>query len=167
MEGEIEMSKKICVIFNVWLIIWFFLDMVGFKIRNFILVESAWKDDGVFFLVYILLFVFFCLKEKQGKYPLTIFLSLWLVIQFFSHWYYTIFGASEKKLLSYNRYFANTYHVIPASDSLLVPDLYHVLLHLFILIALVFMAMFTLKLGRAEITATSQNNHIVKCMEED
>lgn len=153
------MSKEICVISNVWLIIWFFLDMVGFKIGNFILVQSAWKEDGVFFLIYISLFILFYLKEKVGKYPLIIFLSLWLATQFISHWYYTIFGASPKKLLGYNKYFANTYHVIPASDSLLVPDLYHILLHLFILVSLVFMIRYTLKLRRTEITVTSQNKY--------
>jgi len=129
--------------------------MVGFKIGNFILVERAWKDDGIFFLIYIALFIFFYLKEQQGKYLLTIFLSLWLATQFISHWYYTIFGASEKKFLSYNRYFADTYQIIPASDSVLVPDLYHVLLHLFILTALVLMVRYTLKSRRAQIRNSS------------
>lgn len=145
MEGEIEMSKKTCIISNLCLIVWFFLDMIGFKIGNFILVQSAWKDDGIFFLIYVVLFMFFCLKERQGKYLLTVFLSLWLVTQFFSHWYYTIFGASEKKLLAYNRLFSNTYHVIPTSDFIIVPDLYHILLHIFIFINVVFMLMFIIK----------------------
>jgi hypothetical protein len=136
--------------------------MTGFKIGNLILVESAWKGDGIFFLIYIALFIIFYLKEKQGKYLLTIFLTLWLVIQLFSHWYYTIFGASEKKLLGYNRYFANTYHIIPASNSILVPDMYHILLHVFILSALVFMIMFDFELRKSEITVTSENNYIIK-----
>ncbi len=76
MEGEIEMSKRTCIISNLCLIVWFFMDMVGFRIGNFILVQSAWKDDGVFFLIYVVLFLFFCLKERQGKYLLTVFLSL-------------------------------------------------------------------------------------------
>jgi hypothetical protein len=70
---------------------------------------------------------------------------LWLVTQFFSHWYYTIFEVTEKKLAGYNYYFANTYHLVPASDSVLIPDLYHILLHIFIVIALTCMIIFCVK----------------------
>ncbi len=50
--------------------------------------------------------------------------------QFFCHWYYTIFGATEKKLRGYNSCFRDTIRVIPASDTRVIPDLYHMVLHL-------------------------------------
>ena len=43
-------------------------------------------------------------------------------------------GASEKKLKGYNDCFRNTIHLISASDTKLIPDLYHIILHLFILL---------------------------------
>ena len=52
----------------------------------------------------------------------------------FCHWYYTIFGASEKKLKGYNDCFKNTVRLIPASEIRLIPDLYHMILHLLILL---------------------------------
>lgn len=139
------MSKRICIVANVWLAIWFFFDMTGLKIGSFNLVQSAWQDDGIFFTIFIALFVLFLVKDKYGKYPLTVWILLWLVTQFFSHWYYTIFGVTEKKLIGYNNYFANTYHIVPTSDSVLVPDLYHILLHVFIGIALTCMIIFCMR----------------------
>lgn len=139
------MNKKTCIVANVLLVIWFFLDMVGFRIGNFILTEMAWKDDGIFFVTYIVTFLLFLTKDKYGKYSLTIWLSLWFITQFFSHWYYTIFGVTDKKLTTYNRVYANTYHIFPASETILVPDLYHILLHGFILVALVCTISFCIK----------------------
>lgn len=38
-----------------------------------------------------------------------------------------------------NRYFAKTYHIIPASDTVLIPDFYHIVLHLLIVAVFVFL----------------------------
>ena len=65
-------------------------------------------------------------------------LILWLVIQFFCHWYYTIFGASEIKLKGYNECFKETVRIIPVSETRLIPDMYHMVLHMLILINIVF-----------------------------
>lgn len=51
----------------------------------------------------------------------------------FCHWYYTIFGASEQKLKGYNECFQGTLRLIPKSDKRLIPDFYHIVLHLLIL----------------------------------
>ena len=64
-------------------------------------------------------------------------IAFWFTVQFFCHWYYTIFGASEKKLKGYNDCFKNTVHIIPASKTKLIPDLYHMILHLLILLNIV------------------------------
>lgn len=67
---------------------------------------------------------------------LSVFVFLWAVIQFYSHWYYTLFGASEEKIISYNQFFQETYHIIPSSKTILIPDFYHIILHIFILATL-------------------------------
>ena len=61
-------------------------------------------------------------------------LALWFVVQFFCHWYYTIFGASESKLKGYNECFKGTARLIPMSEKRLIPDLYHIVLHVLILL---------------------------------
>lgn len=128
------MYKKFAVITNLILILYFFLDITGFQIGNFILVESAWQDDLIFLLIYFLCFILF-LRFDFGDYILSIWLFLWLVTQFFSHWYYTIFGASVDKLNSYHEYFKNTFQVFSENSRVIVPDLYHIVLHVLILIS--------------------------------
>ena len=68
-----------------------------------------------------------------GKWILFGILMLWFVVQFFCHWYFTIFGASERKLKGYNECFRNTVRIFPMSDRRLIPDLYHIVQHLLIL----------------------------------
>lgn len=143
------MSKKLCVITNGLLLVWFFFDMFGLSIGKFVLVEGAWKGiDGIWYLIFIGLFLLFCIREKYGKYPLSIFLFLWIFMQFSSHWYFTIFGATEAKLAGYNQFFANTWHIIPASDVRLIPDFYHIVLHLIILVALSCMVSYCFNKGK-------------------
>ena len=135
--------KKICVYTLVLLFIWFSLDMTGFSIGDFTLVEAAWNSiDGVWWIIFLILSTLFILKEKIGKYLLSVFVLLWAVIQFYSHWYYTLFGASEKTINSYNQYFKETYHIIPSSKEILIPDFYHIVLHILILTTLFSLLLF-------------------------
>ncbi len=61
------MSKKVCIVANLCLVVWFFFDMIGFQIGNFILVERAWKEDGIFFVIYIALFPLLFIKRQVWK----------------------------------------------------------------------------------------------------
>ena len=53
------------------------------------------------------------------------------------HWYYTIFGASERKLKGYNECFRDAVRIFPMSDTRLIPDMYHIVLHLLIALNIV------------------------------
>lgn len=75
----------------------------------------------------------FLLWEPVGKWILLVELTLWLVEQFFCHEYFTIFGVSDRKLKGYNECFEGTVKLFPVSETCLVPDLYHIVLHLLIL----------------------------------
>ena len=57
-----------------------------------------------------------------------------LRFSFFCHWYYTIFGTSERKLKGYNACFKGTLRLIPMSEKCVIPDLYHIVLHILILL---------------------------------
>ncbi|QVK16967.1 hypothetical protein KHQ81_08660 [Mycoplasmatota bacterium] len=135
--------KKVCIILLSILLIWFSMDMTGFSIGDIIIVEAAWNSiDGVWWIIFLVLCFFFYIKDRLGKYILTVFVFLWTVIQFFSHWYYTLFGASDKKIISYNQFFKDTYHIIAASDTRVIPDFYHIVLHIFILVNLTCLVIF-------------------------
>ena len=82
----------------------------------------------------------FLLWEQIGKWVLLIELVLWLVEQFFCHEYFTIFGSSSKKLKGYIECFDGTVKLFPVSETRLIPDLYHIVLHLLILTDLVLTA---------------------------
>ena len=82
----------------------------------------------------------FLLWEPIGKWVLFVELALWLVEQFFCHEYFTIFGSSSKKLKGYNECFWGTVKLFPVSETRLIPDLYHIVLHLLILADLVLTA---------------------------
>lgn len=82
----------------------------------------------------------FLLWEPIGKWVLFVELALWLIEQFFCHEYFTIFGSSSKKLRGYNECFDGTVKLFPVSETRLIPDLYHIVLHLLILVDLVLTA---------------------------
>ncbi|WIV12733.1 hypothetical protein [Proteiniborus sp. MB09-C3] len=131
------MNKKTCVISNLCLLLWFALDMVGMSIDGRILVTSSYTEDGVFFLMFLALFIWYIFKDKIGKYFLTVWLSMWFLTQFLSHWYFTIFGPSEGKI----NYFLDTIKLI-SSSNIYIPDLYHILLHILILVSLINMIIY-------------------------
>ena len=85
-----------------------------------------------FLLLYTGGIVAYLFWESVGTWFLLAELSLWLVVQFFSHEFYTIFGADPQKLKSYNKCFEGTVKMFPISETRLIPDLYHIVLHLLI-----------------------------------
>ena len=72
-----------------------------------------------------------------GKWILLGMLVLWFVVEFFCHWYFTIFGVTERKLKGYNECFRNTVRLFPMSETRLVPDLYHIVQHILILLNII------------------------------
>jgi hypothetical protein len=136
--------KKLNKILMILLFIWFTLDITGFKIGSFVLVESPGLMSFDFFWWILLCVCLFLYHKKQALYLIS-FLVMWLFVQFSSHWYYTLFGASEKKLAGYNNYFSNTHHIFGMSETTLIPDTYHIVLHLLIIGALVTVIMNKMK----------------------
>lgn len=126
------MKRKISIAINLFLLIWFSLDMIGVSISTHILVTRSYKDDGIFFFIFLVLFVLFILRDKLWNYILAAWLFMWFLTQFLSHWYYTIFGPAIGKM----NYFANTIKLIRSSD-VYIPDLYHIILHILILASLI------------------------------
>ncbi|MGS0973313.1 MAG: hypothetical protein ACVCEJ_08835 [Candidatus Izemoplasmataceae bacterium] len=101
-------------------------------------------EDGLFFGIYAILFISFILKSKIAHYFLTVWLFLWFVTQFFSHWYYTLTNSSAQKIA----YFYDTIKLIDSS-SIYIPDLYQIILHLFILSSFICMIVLSRGLNKS------------------
>ena len=140
------MNKKICFVSNLCLLLWFFLDMIGISINGYILVTRSYKDDGIFFLIFFVLFTWYVFKDKIGKYFLMSWLFIWFSAQFLSHWYFTILGPPQGKI----NYFADTIKLIPSSN-IYIPDLYHIILYILILISLISMIVHYITSTKAKI----------------
>lgn len=145
------MKKIYCITAQVVLLIWFFLDMTGFYFGDVCLVTRSYKDDGIFFLIYLTAVLLFIAKEKIGKWAVAVWSAMWFMIQFFCHEWYTIFnggfmGTLEGKL----KYFSGTLQWLKI-DGRYIPDVYHTVLHIFILAVLISTILYIRKTGNKNI----------------
>lgn len=126
--------KIVVMCFLCVLLLWFTFDITGLRFGGTILVVSAFKDEPIDFVFYIVFFgcaVFFVLKDNIGKYVLAVFLLLWGAFQF------SVYFKSGDGIASYNEFFADTHHMIAALPDVLVKDTYHILLDIFISLAFI------------------------------
>jgi len=129
------------IIAQLLLVVWFFGCIKTYKIKNRKLVDGMGIKSAEFgmFCFYTVGIILYHLFNVVGKWFLLVVLVAWNVIQFFCHWYYTIFGASPKKLAGYNSCFKDTVRIIPMSETRLIPDFYHIVLHTLLVINLVWL----------------------------
>ena len=132
--------KKSVIISCFILLMWFFLDMTGLYFEDTYLVTQSFKDDWIFFVIYLVCFLIFIIKEKIGKYLLYAWLLMWFFTQFICHWYFTLTGGGLDKI----EYFNGSIKIIDSS-SRYYPDLYHVVLHVLILISFVLLNVYIFK----------------------
>lgn len=128
------------IILSCLLWLWFLGCTITWRFGKILLVEGM----GIKSIEFIALVLFsigiiaYLLWEPIGKWVLLVELALWLIEQFFCHEYYTIFGTSQTKLNGYNKCFEGTVKLLPVSETRLIPDLYHIILHLLIAADLLF-----------------------------
>ena len=116
--------------------IWFLGCTITWRFGKRILVEGMGIQSAEFAMLclYSIGLISYYFFQPTGKWILFTILVLWFTIQFFCHWYYTIFGAPERKLKGYNACFKGTLRLIPMSEKRVIPDLYHIVLHILILL---------------------------------
>ena len=129
----------IAVILQVVLWVWFLGCTVTYRFGRGLLVEGRGVKSAEFAVLclYTLGLIAWHCFQPAGKWILFGILLLWLIVQFMCHWYFTIFGASERKLKGYNDCFRDAVRLFPMSETRLIPDLYHIVLHLLILANLI------------------------------
>lgn len=142
--------KKTCIAFQIILLVWFFLDMIGVYFGDKCLVTQSYKEDGLFFLIYLTAIILFIIKDKIGKWIVAVWTSIWFVIQFLCHEWYTIFnggimGSLEGKI----KYFSETVQWIKIEGKY-IPDIYHTVLHILLLLVIITTFMFIKKTGNKE-----------------
>ena len=125
------MKKRYCIIPQILLLFWFFLDMTGIYFRNTYLVTRSYKDDGIFFLIYLVTIILFIFKEKIGKWAVAVWTSIWFVVQFLCHEWYTIFG---KGIIGYIVYQTLFFHHFRSCGHSLVDVISRVLLEILFLL---------------------------------
>lgn len=125
----------VVILMQALLWIWFLGCTITYRIGKHLLVDGMGIKSAEFIMLclYSIGLVSYHIFLSAGKWILLTILLLWFIVQFLCHWYYTIFGASEKKLRGYNECFRDTIRIFPMSEVRLVPDLYHIILHLLIL----------------------------------
>lgn len=129
----------IMILIQATLWVWFLGCITTYRIGKFLLVEGMGINSAEFIMLclYTIGLVSYHFFQPVGKWILLTILVLWFIVQYLCHWHYTIFGASEKKLKGYNACFRNTIRIFPMSEKRLVPDLYHIILHVFILVNII------------------------------
>ncbi len=136
------MKKRYCIIPQILLLLWFFLDMTGVYFSNSYLVTRSYKDDGIFFLIYLAAVLLFIFKEKIGKWAVLVWTSLWFVIQILCHEWYTFFGKGVMGSLEDKiTYFSGALKWIEI-DGRYIPDVYHTILHILILTVVIASAVY-------------------------
>lgn len=124
--------KTAILITSCLLWLWFLGCVISWRFGKVLLVEgTGFKSLEFAVLVLFTLGVgAYGLWPTVGVWILLAELVLWLVVQFFCHEYFTLFGVSESKLSGYNQCFKGTLRLFPESSTRLIPDLYHIVLHL-------------------------------------
>lgn len=114
--------------------IWFLGCTISWRFGKVLLVEGMGIKSAEFAVLVLFavgIFLYTCFPSV-GSWVLCVELALWLFVQFLCHWRYTIFGASQRKIRGYNECFAGSVRLFPVSETRLIPDLYHIVLHLLI-----------------------------------
>ena len=119
--------------------VWFLGCTTTYRIGKNVLVEGMGIKSAEFATLCLssIGLILCYLLPPAGKWILLAILILWFVVEFFCHWYFTIFGASDRKLQGYNDCFRNTLRIFPMSETRLIPDLYHIVQHILILLNII------------------------------
>lgn len=101
----------IAYIFEVVLLIWFFGCIVTYRLGNVLLVEGMGIKSVEFgmLVVYAASILLRVALPQVGNWFVLAVLVFWLVIQYFCHWHFTIFGATPEKIQGYNQCMKRTH----------------------------------------------------------
>ena len=62
----------------------------------------------------------------------SIIFSLWGFLQWNTHWSYLMKSPNKARVAKYYNHFNNTLRILPKSETIMIPDMYHLILHFLI-----------------------------------
>ena len=129
----------IAYMFEIVLLIWFFGCIVTYRLGNVLLVEGMGIKSVEFgmLVVYAASILLRVALPQVGNWFVLSVLVVWLVVQYFCHWHFTIFGATPEKIQGYNQCFEGSLCIVPRREDRLIPDFYHIVLHILIALNIV------------------------------
>ena len=89
---------------------------------------------GLLELVLAIILIGFLLHWTIMNYFGLLMLVLWGYLQFNGNWKYLFIETSEEKIQSYYEHFDNTLRFFPESEKIIIPDAYHIILGVLLLI---------------------------------
>ncbi|NBG87717.1 hypothetical protein [Isachenkonia alkalipeptolytica] len=100
------------------------LDIIG--VKGYVDRPELISPDTIGWSLLTVLMVLYYLNIPYVQIILLVLFGLVLFGLYHFHWKLYWFGASEKKIEGYNKYFEGTHRIIPESKKRLVPDTYHI-----------------------------------------
>lgn len=92
---------------------------------------------GLLELLLAIILAGYLLHWKYIHYSALIILGLWGYLQFNANWKYIFTAPSEEKIHSYYQHFEDTLRIFPESNTIIIPDAYHIILGLLLLINII------------------------------
>jgi len=93
---------------------------------------------GFLELLLLMVLIAYLIKWKYSDFLYLIILTLWGYLQYQGNWRYLFLRPSNEVLNSYYDHFQGTLRIFPESDKWIVPDAYHIILGLLILVNILF-----------------------------
>jgi hypothetical protein len=122
---------------NALLILWFsiiFFDVPLLTIDGHASLISVY---GLLALLLLVILAGLVLHWKNIHYFTLVILGLWGYLQFNSNWKYLFVETSQENIQAYYLHFDNTLRFFPESDTKIIPDAYHIILGILLLINIV------------------------------
>lgn len=124
--------KKRVDVYLVLLFIWFTLDLTGLAVENFSLVRGTgfFSVNGIWWASFAIILISYFIFDRKGQYMMCAFLTFLVIVQYFKYWHFTIFGDG----ILLKKTIENTVQLVPAEGNMILPDLYHIILHTLLII---------------------------------
>jgi len=118
------------------LFLWFSLDIIG--VPKLVEAAGVFSLDMLSEIMLAVILIGYLYHWRFTDYLAILFYSIWGFLQYWFHWRYLIFGATSMEIKGYNKAFGSMYHIMPTSDIKIVPDAYHIILHILLVLNLIF-----------------------------
>lgn len=136
-KGDVVIVKKLenigLILFAV-LFFWFSLVFIGVPRLLIDGHEPLFSLSGLLELGLIIIWVGYLFKWKYTDFLNLFILIIWGYMQYDSHWRYMLFKAPKEIIDSYYQHFYGTLRFFAESETRVVPDAYHIILGVLIVI---------------------------------